>query len=230
MKVLFVEDSERLRRWVGRGLRDAGFIVDESGDGEDGCWRAQSNAYEVILLDLMLPGLSGLEILRRLRAANSQASVLILTAKDAVEDRVRGLEMGADDYIVKPFAFEELLARLRSVVRRRHQVSSLVIPAGPVLVNTIEKIVTRDGAVIDLAPREYAILELLALHRGRVVTRAQIEAQLHDMEDEISSNVADTVIYALRRKIDRTGDSSFIHTERGVGYVLDADASVESAP
>lgn len=230
MKVLFVEDSERLRRWVGRGLRDAGYIVDESSDGEDGCWRAQSNAYEVILLDLMLPGMQGLEILRRLRAADSQASVLILTAKDAVEDRVRGLEMGADDYIVKPFAFEELLARLRSVVRRRHQISSLIISAGPVLVNTIEKIVTRDGAPVDLAPREYAVLEFLALHRGRIVTRAQIEAQLHNIDDEINSNVADTVIYSLRRKIDRSGDCSFIRTERGVGYILDAETPVESAP
>ena len=223
MRILLVEDSERLRRSVGTGLRRAGYAVDVSADGEEGLWYALGNDYDVIVLDLMLPRLDGLSLLRRLREAGKDTHVLILTARDTIEDRVLGLRTGSDDYLVKPFSFDELLARIEALVRRAHGVKRPVIRIGDVEIDPAARAVRRSGATIDLPPREFALLEYLAVRQGRVVTRAEVEAHVYDERAEPMSNVVDAAIYALRKKIDRPGDRSLIQTRRGVGYVLAAE-------
>ena len=223
MRILLVEDSERLRRSVGTGLRRAGYAVDVSADGEEGLWYALGNDYDVIVLDLMLPRLDGLSLLRRLREAGKDTHVLILTARDTIEDRVLGLRTGSDDYLVKPFSFDELLARIEALVRRAHGVKRPVIRIGDVEIDPAARAVRRSGATIDLPPREFALLEYLAVRQGRVVTRAEVEAHVYDERAEPMSTVVDAAIYALRKKIDRPGDRSLIQTRRGVGYVLAAE-------
>lgn len=220
MRVLLVEDSERLRRSVGGGLRKAGYAVDLAGDGEVGLWYAQGNDYDVIVLDLMLPKLDGLSVLRRLRDAGKQTHVLVLTAKDTIEDRVVGLQSGSDDYLVKPFAFDELLARVQALARRAHGVKQPVIRAGELEIDTSRRTVTRGGLPIELPPREFALLEYLAMRRGQLVTRAKIEAHIYDDQAEPMSNVVESAVYALRKKIDPPGGPSLIQTRRGMGYVL----------
>ena len=224
MRVLLVEDSERLRRSVGTGLRRAGYAVDDVSDGEEGLWRARGNEYDVIVLDLMLPKLDGLSVLRDLRAGGIDTHVLILTARDAVEDRVCGLGAGADDYLVKPFAFEELLARVQALARRQHGIKRAVLRIGDLELDSTRRTLSRQGAAIDLPPREFALLEYLAMRRGQVVSRSQIEAHIYDDQAEPMSNVVESAVYALRKKIDPPGGRSFIQTRRGMGYVLDADA------
>jgi DNA-binding response OmpR family regulator len=223
MRVLLIEDSERLQRSVGTGLRNAGYAVDVAGDGAVGLWQARSNDYDVIVLDLMLPGLDGLSLLSTLRADGRDTHVLILTARDQVEDRVRGLRAGADDYLTKPFAFDELLARVQALTRRRHNVKSPRIAAGDLAIDTLARTVTRAGRPIPLSPREYALLEYLALRRGQVVSRTEIEAHIYDDQAEPMSNVVDAAIYALRRKLDLPGAPSLICTRRGMGYLLQAE-------
>lgn len=220
MRLLLIEDYAPLRKSLAKGLREAGFAVDVTGDGEEGFWYAKSNDYDVILLDLMLPKMDGLTILRRLREEGSAVQVLILTAKDTVDDRVKGLNLGADDYLVKPFAFEELLARVRALVRRNYESRSPVIRVADLEINTSTRVVRRTGEVIALTPREYALLEFLALRAGQVVTRAEIWEHLYDFEDESTSNVTDVYILYLRRKLERGGRPRLIQTRRGVGYVL----------
>ncbi len=220
MRLLLIEDYAPLRKSLAKGLREAGFAVDVTGDGEEGFWYAKSNDYDVILLDLMLPKMDGLTILRRLRKEGSAVQVLILTAKDTVDDRVKGLNLGADDYLVKPFAFEELLARVRALVRRNYESRSPVIRVADLEINTSTRVVRRTGEVIALTPREYALLEFLALRAGQVVTRAEIWEHLYDFEDESTSNVTDVYILYLRRKLERGGRPRLIQTRRGVGYVL----------
>lgn len=220
MRVLLVEDSDRLRQSVGTGLRRAGYAVDLSADGEEGLWYALGHEYDVIVLDLMLPKLDGLSLLRRLREAGKETHVLILTARDTVEDRVLGLRSGSDDYLVKPFAFDELLARVEALARRTHGIKQPVIRVAGLEIDPAAREVRREGNVIDLPPREFALLEYLAARRGRVVTRAEIESHVYDERSEPMSNVVDASIYALRKKIDRPGEPSLIHTRRGMGYVL----------
>lgn len=220
MRLLVIEDSQRLRRWVSRGLRNKGFSVDEAADGEHGLQLATDNDYDVILLDLMLPGIDGLTLLESLRRAGHTVHVLILTAKDTVEDRVRGLNTGADDYLVKPFAFDELLARVQALVRRRYNVKDPRLMAGDLEIDTALRVARRHGETVSLRPREYALLEYLALHRGQVVTRAQIEEHIYDEHVQPMSNVVDNAICALRRKIDMRGSPSLIETRRGMGYVF----------
>ena len=222
MRVLLVEDSERLRHSIGTGLRRAGYAVDTTGDGEEGLWYALGNEYDVIVLDLMLPKLDGLSLLCRLRESGKDTHVLILTARDTVEDRVLGLRTGSDDYLVKPFAFDELLARVEALVRRAHGVKRPVIRVGDLEIDPAARAVKRSGAAIDLPPREFALLEYLAVRQGSVVTRAEVEAHVYDEHAEPMSNVVDAAIYALRKKIDRPGGQSLIHTRRGIGYVLQA--------
>jgi DNA-binding response OmpR family regulator len=223
MRMLLVEDSEPLQRSVGTGLRKAGYALDIAGDGEEGLWYAQTNDYDVIVLDLMLPKLDGLSLLRRLRDAGRTTHVLILTAKDGIDDRVRGLRSGADDYLVKPFAFDELLARVEALARRAHGVKHPVIRIADLEIDASRRTVARNGAIIDLSPREFALLEYLAMRQGQVVTRADIETHIYDEQAEPMSNVVDAAIYALRKKIDPPGGKSLIQTRRGMGYVL-ADA------
>lgn len=223
MRVLLVEDSERLRRSVGTGLRRAGYAVDLSADGEEGLWYALGNHYDVIVLDLMLPKLDGLTLLRRLREASKDTHVLILTARDTVEDRVLGLRTGSDDYLVKPFAFDELLARVEALIRRAHGVKRPVYRVGDVEIDPAARAVKRSGLAIDMPPREFALLEYLAARQGRVVTRTEVEAHVYDERAEPMSNVVDAAIYALRKRIDTPGNPSLIQTRRGIGYVLQAE-------
>jgi len=221
VRVLLVEDSERLRRTLDTALKHAGYAADAVGDGAEGLWLARSGNYDVIILDLMLPGVDGLTLLSRLRGAGNDTHVLLLTAKDTVEDRVRGLRLGADDYVVKPFALDELLARVEALVRRRHGNKRSRLRFGDLEIDVGGRRATRDGRQIDLSPREYALLHYLVLHPGEVLTRTQIEAATYDETAELMSNVVDAAIYALRKKIDVPGRPSLIQTRRGMGYVFD---------
>lgn len=222
MRLLLIEDYAPLRRSTALGLREAGFAVDESGDGEEGCWYATSNAYDVIILDLMLPGMDGLSILRRLRQSGSPTHVLVLTARDAVEDRIAGLDAGADDYLVKPFAFEELLARVRALTRRAYVQKDPVVRIEDLEVDTAAREVRRGGERVALTPREFALLEFLAMRAGQLVTRADIWEHCYDFQSESASNVIDVYIGYLRRKLECTGQAKLIHTRRGQGYILGA--------
>lgn len=230
MRLLFVEDSERLQRSVAKGLRSSGYAVDVAGNGPEGLWLGQSNDYDVIVLDLMLPGLDGLSLLRKLREQGRQTHVLILTAKDTVDDRVLGLRTGADDYLIKPFAFEELLARVEALVRRQHQEKNPRLDFGRLIIDTSGKSAAIDGRALDLAPREYALLELLALRKGQVVSRSDIENHIYDDRADPLSNVVDAAIYALRKKLDAPGLPSFIQTRRGQGYVFLPGSPQSSEP
>ncbi len=221
MRVLLIEDSERLQRSVGAGLRAAGYAVDATGDGKQGLWCAESHDYDVIVLDLMLPGMDGLSLLQRLRSRGGQAHVLILTARDTVEDRVKGLQSGADDYLVKPFAFDELLARVQALARRRHVAKNPKIVIGPLEIDTVRRTVVCRGATVNLAAREYALLEYLAMRQGQVVSRTDIEAHIYDEQVEPMSNVVDAAVYTLRRKLEHAGKPSLIQTRRGMGYILE---------
>jgi DNA-binding response OmpR family regulator len=225
VRILLVEDSERLQRSVGTALRRAGYAVDVTGDGEEGLWYATSHEYDVIVLDLMLPRLDGLSLLARLREGGRDTHVLVLTAKDTVEDRVTGLRSGADDYLVKPFALDELLARIEALVRRRHGPKSPSLRFGDLVIDTARRDVTHAGERVELSPREYALLHYLALHPGEVVTRSRIEEAIYDERVEPMSNVVDAAVYALRKKIDRPGRPSVIQTRRGMGYVFQPDGS-----
>lgn len=220
MRILIVEDYAPLRTTTAKGLREAGFAVDEAGDGEEGLWYARSNPYDVIILDLMLPKVDGLEILRRLRDAGHASHVLLLTARDGVEDRVSGLNAGADDYLVKPFAFDELLARVKALTRRAYQRKSPVVEVGDLAIDTAAKRVTRGGQFIELTAREYQLLEYLASRAGQVVTRTDIHEHCYDFQSDSASNVIDVYIGYLRKKIERDGTDRLIHTRRGQGYVL----------
>lgn len=220
MRVLLVEDFQLLRESLSQGLREAGYAVDAAADGEEGLWCAQSNPYDVLILDLMLPKLDGLSLLRKLREKNGETHVLILTARDAPEDRVRGLDLGADDYLVKPFVFAELLARVRALVRRKYQVKAPVIRVADLEVDTSAKLVRRAGRNIDLSPREYVFLEFLAARAETVVTRSDIWDHLYDFNSEADSNVVEVFIAHLRKKIEEPGRPRLIHTRRGHGYVL----------
>ena len=232
MRVLLVEDSERLQRSVGTGLRKSGFAVDVAGDGPNGQWLARSNNYDVIVLDLMLPGKDGLTVLKELRASGLMTHIIVLTAKDSVEDRVRGLTAGADDYLVKPFAFEELVARVQSLARRNHGTKSPYLEFGDLRIDTASRQAVRGGTAIELSAREYAVLEYLALRHGHVVSRTEIETHIYDQQAEPMSNVIDTIVYSLRKKIDppdHTGPS-MIRTRRGMGYELRTDPGESELP
>ena len=221
MKVLVVEDSERLLRSLGQGLRQLGYAVDLAGDGEDGLAFAETYDYDVIVLDLMLPGLPGLEVLRRLRARGSRAHVLILSARDRVEDRVKGLQMGGDDYLIKPFAFDELAARITALVRRRHQAKTPLLRLGPLEIDTARRQVSRQGASLHLTPSEYALLEFLAYQPGRVFSQEQLLELLHRSDADVSSNVVEVLVSGLRKKIHVEGEPPILRTRRGFGYLVE---------
>jgi DNA-binding response OmpR family regulator len=220
LRVLLVEDSRRLQTAIATGLRRLGYAVDVASDGEEGLWFAESNDYDVVVLDLMLPKMDGLTVLRRLREAGSKVHVLILTAKDAVPDRVAGLRAGADDYLPKPFDFDELLARIEALARRQYGEKSPQIAVGNLVIHTASRTVTRDGSPVVLTNREYALLEFLALRREQVVSRTEIEGRIYDDRAEPMSNVVDAAVCILRKKIDSPGQPSLIQTRRGMGYVL----------
>jgi DNA-binding response OmpR family regulator len=207
---------------MAQGLSETGYGVDVAMDGESGLSLAGTVAYDAIVLDLMLPKLDGFSVLERLQRTRHPAAVLILTARHEVDDRVRGLDLGADDYLVKPFAFEELLARIRALVRRRYGRRQAVISLADLDVDTSSKTVRRGSRVIELSAREYTLLEYLAMRQGQTVTRSEIWDHVYDFASEPSSNVIDVYVGYLRKKIDQDFDVKLIHTRRGLGYVLGA--------
>jgi DNA-binding response OmpR family regulator len=220
MRLLVVEDYLPLQQSLIKGLREAGFAVDTTRDGKEGLWYATSNEYDVIILDLMLPGMDGLEILRKMRVQGKKSHVLILTAKDTVQDRVTGLDLGADDYLVKPFAFEELMARVRALLRRSFRQKNPSIKIKDLRIDLTTQRVWRGRDKIQLTPREYILVEYLAMRAGQMVSRSDIWEHVYEFNSSASSNVVDVYIGYLRRKIEREGKPALIHTVRGRGYLL----------
>jgi DNA-binding response OmpR family regulator len=221
VKILLVEDSQRLLRSLGQGLKKLGYAVDVAADGEQGLALAETYDSHVIVLDLMLPGLPGLEVLRRLRARGNSVHILILSARDGVDDRVKGLQAGADDYLVKPFAFDELCARIQALVRRRHQAKNPVIHLGSLEIDAARRQVSRAGTALHLTPSEYALLEFLAYQRGRVFSKEQLVEHLHRSDSEVSSNVVEVLVSGLRKKIHVPGAPPILRTRRGFGYFVE---------
>jgi DNA-binding response OmpR family regulator len=220
MRVLVAEDHASLARSIANGLREEGYAVDLTFDGEEALRWAQESPYDCLVLDVMMPGKTGWQIVETLRRKGSTTPILFLTAKDTVEDRVKGLNLGADDYQVKPFAFDELLARVRAIIRRGHNHPTQILKIADLEIDTAAKVVRRGEHAITLSAREYALLEYLALRSGEVVSRSEIWEHLYDQNDETVSNVVDVYIGYLRGKIDRDHDLKLIHTRRGMGYVL----------
>ncbi len=221
MKLLIVEDSARLRASLEHGLRQEGFVVDVAPDGVQGLAFADTYEYDAIVLDLMLPGLPGLDVLRTLRSKNNNVHILILSAKDRVEDRVQGLGLGADDYLVKPFSFDELCARLKALTRRATETKNPTITVGSLTIDTTHRDALRDGRNLELTASEYALLECLALRRGRTFSQDQLLERLRRSDTEVSSNVVEVLVSSLRRKIDVDGEESIIKTRRGFGYCIE---------
>lgn len=224
MRLLLVEDYPPLQKSVSKGLREAGFAVDLADNGDDGLWYALHNDYDVIVLDLMLPGRDGMSVLQEMRQKGRETHVLILTSRDAVEDRVAGLGAGADDYLVKPFAFDELLARVQTLVRRSYGRKDPVIALSHLRIDTASQRVFKDGDELHLTPREYALLEYLAMRAGEMVSRTDIWEHVYEFHATGTSNVVDVYIGYLRKKIDKPDQPSLIETIRGRGYTMRCDA------
>jgi DNA-binding response OmpR family regulator len=223
MRVLLIEDHKPLARSLKQGLEEEGFAVDAAYDGEEGDFKAKSADYDVIVLDVMLPKRDGLTLLREWRRDGLKTHVLMLTARGSIEEKVEGLDLGADDYLTKPFRLEELLARLRALVRRTHQVKDPILRIHDLEIDTAARTVKRGGQAIHLTPREFALLQFLAYHRGKVVSRSMIWEHLYDENDENTSNVVDVYIRYLRNKVDKGFEIPLILTRWGEGYLLRGD-------
>jgi two-component system OmpR family response regulator len=221
MRILLVEDEVKMARALRRGLEQEGHAVDVAADGNDGLSKALEYEYDAVVLDVMLPGRDGYSICRELRSSGRWSPVLMLTARDAVDDRIRGLDAGADDYLVKPFAFGELLARLRALVRRGPSERPPMISVGDVELDPAAHTVTRSGRPVELSAREFALLEFMMRHPGEVLSRTRILEQVWDYSYSGFSNVVDVYVAYLRRKLERPFGSPLIRTVRGVGYALD---------
>ncbi|MEI8206258.1 MAG: response regulator transcription factor [Kiritimatiellales bacterium] len=221
MRILIAEDSRSLLRSLRIALRKTGYAVDIAEDGEAALWLAESNPYDVILLDLMLPKINGLELLQRWRKQGKETPVLILTAMDAVEDRVKGLKTGADDYLTKPFALEELLARVEALLRRKHGTRNPQLRLGNLSIDTVNRTVELSGQPVSLQPREYALLAYLASRPGTLITRTEIEEHLYDEDTEVFSNAVNSAICTLRKKLTEPSQTIFIRTRPGLGYTLE---------
>lgn len=222
MRILLVEDNGPLRLAVAEHLSDAGFTVDHTPDGREGLWLAKENNYALAILDLMLPGIDGLEILKAIKARKVETGIIIITAKDTVEDRVEGLNLGADDFLVKPVALAEVLARTRALLRRTHGQRQTVIEISDLEIDTVRRTASRSGTQLELTAKEYALLELLAHRTGEIVSRADVWEQLYDFNESTDSNVTDVFIAHLRKKMETGNRPRLIHTRRGEGYVLES--------
>lgn len=221
MRVLVVEDDRSIAAFISRGLGEAGFAVDVAATGPDGLLKAQSAEYDVAVVDVMLPGQDGLSLVEQLRRTGVRTPVLILTARRSVEDRVRGLEIGADDYLVKPFAFAELLARVQALIRRAHGTPDPIeLTVADLRLHRLTRHVERAGRAIELRPREFALLDLLMRNAGRVVSKTMILSHVWGYDFDPGSNVVDVLVFRLRDRIDRDFSPPLLHTVRGVGYVL----------
>jgi DNA-binding response OmpR family regulator len=222
MKILVVEDDKTVGQYVKRGLTEAGFHADLVGDGAEGLRLSTGGHYDLLVLDLRLPALSGLEVLRTLRDRGEGMPVLVLTAQDAVDFKVQALKMGADDYVTKPFSLEELLARVEALGRRPKAIAAPVLRVADLTLDTASREVRRGGKLIELTPKEYAVLEYLMRHQGRVMSRTLITEYAWDYHFDPGTNIVDVVITRLRKKIDHAREPKLIHTVRGVGYVVKA--------
>jgi len=222
MKLLIIEDEEKTGAYLKKGLSENGFVVDVASDGEAGLHLARTGDYELVVLDVMLPDRDGWSVLSELRRAGKQTPVLFLTARDMVQDRVKGLEYGADDYLVKPFAFSELLARIRSVLRRGQSRRSERMRIADLEIDVVRHRATRAGRPLDLTAKEFALLVLFAQHTGEVLSRTFIAEQVWDMNFDSDTSVVDVHISRLRVKVDQPFRNKLLHTIRGVGYVLEA--------
>jgi len=225
MKILIVEDETKTGDYLKQGLSEAGFVTDLARDGMDGLHLATTGDYDLIVLDVMLPGLTGWQVLEALRRSGRDMPVLFLTAKDQVEDRVKGLELGADDYLVKPFAFSELLARVRTLLRRGKQGGETsVLRAADLELDLLRRRVTRAGQRVELTAKEFALLELLLRRQGEVLPRSLIASQVWDMNFDSDTNVVEVAVRRLRAKVDEPFEPRLIRTVRGMGYVLEEPA------
>lgn len=225
MKILVIEDEKKSALQLEKGLRESGYAVDVAAEGEAGLRMAQEGEYDLIVLDVMLPGRDGWAVMADLREAGKKTPVLFLTARDTVEDRVKGLELGADDYLVKPFAFSELLARVKSVLRRNPSRQPEIVKVGELELDLFRQRATRNGKKMDLTPKEFAMLSLLARRAGEVLSRNTIADEVWDMNFDSDTNVVDVHVRRLRSKLDDPYEKKIIQTVRGVGYVINNEPS-----
>jgi len=221
MHILIVEDEVKTAAYLKKGLTEHGFIVDVTHNGEDGLFQAESVKYDLIILDIMLPKLSGLDIVQKLRKNNHLMPILFLTARDEIQDRVKGLELGADDYLVKPFAFSELLARVHSLMRRGQQQTSKRLTFADLEIDLLSHKARRNQRRLDLSPKEFALLSLFCRHQGEILSRTFIAEQVWDMNFDSQTNVVDVAVRRLRKKVDDGYTPKLIHTVRSVGYVFE---------
>ncbi len=221
MRILLVEDDRKTADFIVRGLKEAGYAVDHAEDGEEGLLLASMNPYDAAIVDIMLPKIDGLTLIERMRAKRVNTPVLILSAKRSVEDRVKGLQKGGDDYLIKPFAFSELLARVQALIRRAHaSPDPTTLSAGDLTLDLLKHEVTRDGRKIDLQPREFSLLEYLLRNKDRIVSKTMILEHVWDYNFDPQTNVVDVLVCRLRNKVDRDFPKKLIHTIRSVGYVI----------
>lgn len=220
MRILIVEDEKSLVDIIKKGLEEEGYAVDVAYNGEDGLFMAENEPSDLIILDIMLPVVDGMTILKKIRKAGIRTPVLMLTAKDTVMDKVSGLDSGADDYLTKPFSFEELLARIRALLRRNTVVKTSVIEIGDLIIDMATHETKRGGKEIQLSAKEYVLLEYMALNKDKVLTRTSLTEHIYNENFDLDSNVIDVFINRIRNKIDRGFDTKLIHTVRGAGYVL----------
>ena len=223
MKILLAEDEVDLNNVVTRYLKKNGYSVDSVLDGEEALNYLEYSEYDLVILDIMMPKVDGFEVIKKLRDKGNHTSVLMLTARDSADDKVKGLDLGADDYIVKPFDFNELMARIRAVVRRKYGNSSNKLVIGDLILNTSEKSVTRAGKQIELTGKEYEVLEYLMQSKNRILSRDQIKEHVWDFDYEGDSNIIDVLIKNIRKKIDIEAGKQIIYTKRGLGYVIKED-------
>ncbi len=224
MKVLLIEDDAQTASYVARGLRELGHVVDALGDGRDGLVQALGTGYDVLIVDRMLPGLDGLSVVKAIRAAGMQVPILFLSAMGSVNDRVQGLDCGADDYLGKPFSFVELRARLNALLRRApFNELPVLLSVGSLQLNRLDRSVQRDTRVVELQPREFSLLETLMLHAGQIVTRTMLLEKIWDMHFDPQTNIVESHISRLRAKISVADEPQLIHTVRGAGYLIRAD-------
>jgi DNA-binding response OmpR family regulator len=223
MRLLLVEDEVDVARFIRNGLREKAYAVDLAVNGEDALYMAGVNSYDAVILDLMIPPPDGLEVCRTLRSGGSKVPILMLTARDSVDEKITGLDAGADDYLPKPFEFGELLARLRALLRRGGATISAVLEVGKLLIDTRSHRVSVDGHLLNLTTKEYSVLEYLARNRGTVMTREQISEHVWSHDFDPFSNLIDAYINRLRRHIEKVSPKKFIHTIRGAGYMLEAE-------
>jgi two-component system copper resistance phosphate regulon response regulator CusR len=223
MKLLLIEDEPKTAAYLKKGLAEHGFVLDIVADGSSGLERVQSAEYDLLILDIMLPRLDGWSVLSQMRSTRNQTPVLVLTARDAVEDRVKGLNLGADDYLVKPFAFSELLARIHTILRRGPARQVQVFRVGDLEIDILRQRATRGTTRLDLTPKEFALLSLFARRAGQVLSRTSIAEQVWDLNFDSETNVVDVHVRRLRSKVDDPFEAKLIHTVRGVGYVLDKE-------